>query len=65
MAKREKFSAALNCDCGKAGRGEWEENENHVEAGGFDRITLGATPPFIVQPDGSINCSCGQRVAAP
>jgi RecJ-like exonuclease len=35
MARREKFSAYLECPkCGKKGNAEWEENENPVHNSG-------------------------------
>ncbi len=38
MAHREQFSSPLRCpNCGREGEATWEENENPVHGGGYDR----------------------------
>ncbi|WP_288392487.1 hypothetical protein [uncultured Herbaspirillum sp.] len=47
MAKREKFSAPIECKkCGKTGRATWEENENPVYGNGAARELIDVSEGF-------------------
>ena len=61
MARREKFSAYLECpECGKKGNAVWEENENPVHNSG----DLGRSLESISSGFGAVRNAVGIRCGA-